>query len=151
MDVEKVVKDKVLEACNEDDLVVTAGEALQLIDRLKDYRKRLRDNRHSVDKEMAPLLREIHDHRECLAWARRRLDPEDKGTHYSVLDQYEVADLLQAIDKIRGKVVASRLLYGAPLEGTYAEETLGVLRSAIECALEEQKKWRSYLKTAQGI
>lgn len=147
-DVEKELKDRLREISG-DTMAASAVEVQQLLDRLDDYRKRIQDRKHKWDAQMAPLLRELHDHRRTIAWARRRLDPEGKGTHFSVLDSYEVAELIKEIERRRGKLVASRLLYGCRLEDSYAEETIGVLKAAIEAAKDEEARWRRYLVEAR--
>ena len=147
-DVEKELKDRLRELSG-DDMVASAGEVRQLLDRLDDYRKRIQDRKHKWDAQMAPLKQELHDHRQTIAWARRRLDPEGKGTHFSVFDTYEVAELIKEIEKRRGKIVASRMLYGCRMTESYAEETLGVLTAAIEAAKNEEAKWRGYLVDAR--
>jgi len=143
-DIEKELKGRLREL-DPEAMAASASVVQRLLDRLDDYRKRIQDRKHKWDAQMAPLLRELHEHRRTIDWARRRLDPEGKGTHFNVLVTYEVAELIKEIEKRRGRIVASRLLYGCRLEDSYAEETIGVLKAAIEEAKNEEARWRRLL------
>lgn len=147
-DVEKDLKSRLREISG-DTMAASANEVRQLLDRLDDYRKRIQDRQRVHHGELSKLLIELNDHRRCIAWARQRMDPEGKGTHYSVMDTYEVSELISEIERRRGKIVASRLLYGCKLENSYAEETIGVLKAAIEAAKDEEARWRRYLVEAR--
>lgn len=147
-DIEKVMKRRLSE-CADGDMVATGTEVGLLMDRLAEYRKRLSQRAHRFDVQMAPLQRELADHRRTLAWARKRLDPESKGNHYSCLDSYEGTELLREIEKRRGHVIAMRLFYGKPMSPEIAEETLGVLKAAIEEAQREKDRWFKYLADAR--
>lgn len=141
-DVEKELKQRLKELAP-DDMACSAQEAQLMLDRLDDYRKRLQEQRHKWDKAMSPTLKELHEHRFMREWARKRLE---KGCHYSSLDIYEVAELIAMIEKKVGYVKASRLLSGYRLAEDYADETIGVLKAAIEAAREEKDKYYQYMR-----
>jgi hypothetical protein len=143
-DIELDLKNRLREA-NDDALVASAAEVRALLDRCNDYRERLRKKKHEWDVKAGALQSEIADHRQTLAWARKRLDPEGKNTGYSVLDQYETALLIGEIERRRGRIVASRMLYGSPMNEGLAQETLGALKHAIEEARSAEAQWRKYL------
>lgn len=143
-DIELDLKNRLRES-SDDAPLATAAEVRALLDRCNDYRDRLRKKQHEWDKETGRLKSEIADHRQTIAWARQRLDPEGKNTGYSVMDQYETALLISEIEKRRGRIVASRMLYGSPMDDGLAQETLGVLKHAIEEARSAEAQWRKYL------
>ena len=148
-DVEKQLKERLREISG-DVLAASADEVQLLLDRVADYRKRIQTQRHKWDAEVAPKLRELAGHRRTIDWARRRLDPEGRGTHYSMLDVYETGELIKEVEKRRGRVVASRLLYGVEMTESCAKETAGVLNAAIKEAIAEQAKWRRYLNDSRS-
>ena len=148
-DIEKELKDRLREISG-DTPAATADEVRMLLERVADYRKRIQTQRRKWDAEMAPKLRELADHRRTIDWARRRLDPEGRGTHFSVLDVYETGELIKKIEKKRGRIVASRMLYGSEMEESCAVETIGVLKAAIKEAIAEQAKWRRYLEDSRA-
>lgn len=148
-DIEKTLKERLREISG-NTMAASAVEVQTLLDRVVAYRKRIQENKHKWDQQMAPKLRELADHRRTIDWARRRLDPEGKGTQYSVLDVYETGELIKEIEKRRGRIVASRMLYGCRMENSYAQETFGVLKAAIKVAIDEQARWRRYLKEARA-
>ncbi|MGD9728625.1 MAG: hypothetical protein AB7L09_01360 [Nitrospira sp.] len=148
-DVEKELKARLREVSGAE-LVASAEEVQQLLDRLDNYRQRIQERQKTHHVELSKLQIELNDHRRCIAWARERMDPENKGTHYSLMDIYEVAEHIKAIEKMRGKIVTSRLLYGAKADDICAEETIGVLKAAIADAKNEEARWRRYLAEAHA-
>lgn len=146
-DVERELKQR-LKELKGGDMAASADEVQQLLSRLVDYRKRMQENKHKWDQRVGPQLRELHSHRQAVGWALQRLDPEELGTNYSVMNMYETAELIKEVEKRRGKIVMSRMLYGCRLEDSYAQETIGVLKAAIQAAKDEQRRWRCYLENA---
>lgn len=150
-DPEKLVKDKIRRhavtgsTCNV--IPIPLKDAVALMNRLQDYRNRIKNQQIKFDGKLRPLIKENAEMKQCLAWARDRLDPEGYGTFYSAIDQYEVADLIGYIEKKRGALVARRLLYGHPAD--LNNETIGVLNAAVKCAKDEEARWREYLANAQ--
>jgi len=147
-DVEKDLKDRVQELADADS-AASAAEVRLLLDRCKSYRDRLRDREHKNNEKMAPLQSELAEHRFFLAWAHRKLDPEMRGTGRSVMDVYDTAFFLKEIEKRRGHVIASRLIYGEAMPSELAHETLGALQAGIDEALAEQQRWIKYREGAQ--
>lgn len=143
-DIELELKQRLKEVKG-DALAASADEVRALLDRCDNYRKRLHDRKNEWDRQHAQLMSDLADHRNTLAWARRRLDPEGKGTCFSVMDTYEVGVLIAEIERRRGRIVADRLLYGQSMDETVAQETIGVLKSAIEVARAAEAQWRKYL------
>lgn len=146
-DVEKDLKERIKEL-KSGEMAASASEVKLLLDRVADYRKKLHGHNHKQDARMSAIQRELADQRQLISWARKRLDPEGKGTGLSVLDTYEAAELVQELERRRGVIIAGRMLYGGPLEETYKEETIGVLTAAIDEARKSEERWRNYLKEA---
>lgn len=141
-DVEKELKKRLKELAP-DAMACSAKEAQKLLDRLEDYRTRLSEQRHKWDKGMAPVYKELNEHRWMRDWARRRLLKESS---YSCLDVYEVAELISLIEKKVGYIRAARLLAGNRLTEDYASETIGVLKAAVEAANEAKERYQRYMR-----
>lgn len=150
-DVEKLTKDrlkKLDDVAAEFSIVPMPVEHVRaLLNRLDVYRQRLKEVHDSYHRKMGPLQRKVSDQESTLAMARERMDPERYGTHFSECDQYRVGEHIKAIEKVRGRIVAQRLLYGQPADT--ANETLGVLEAAIEETNREKQKWYNYLNDAR--
>lgn len=118
-----------------------------LLNRLEDYRARIKGGWHKFHKKLHPLQKEIADQKMTLSMARQRLDPESHGTHYSQVDQYEVGEHIRAIEKIRGRIVAHRLIYGQPVDVN--NETEDVIKEALAKLGAEKAKYSRRLKEGQ--
>ena len=148
-DIEKRLKDLLKAAKSHhgvNSITLYEADVEEILGRFKDYRDRFGRNAHKSDLRVAKLQSD-YQHLRCLMdSARRRLDPEGKGTGHSQVSTADVALHIEAIEKARGKVVAQRLLYGSAMPGDIAEETEGVLQAAIDSAKAEEAKWRKYQK-----
>ena len=146
-DIEKDLKLRLREL-QDDDNAASAKEVRFLLERCKSYRDRLQERDRKHQNKLGPLRRELSDLRRLLSWARDRIDPEGKGLHYSQLDLAQTALLVKEIEQRRGKIVASRLLYGEAMSPDLAEETLGALQAAIAAAKKSRDQWYDYRNEA---
>ena len=143
--IEKTLKHRLCEL-EDKDLAASKEEVQQLLDRLKELRDRTHTRQCKWDIQMAPLRAELGEHRRRVAWARRRLDPENKHTGFSVMDVWETAECVAAIEEKRGRIITSRLLYGSEVPDEVRAEKISVLEAAVRQAKREEAKWRSYLR-----
>lgn len=110
-----------------------------LLARLDNYRLRIKETHTSYQRKLMPLQRQVRDQEATLAMARARIDPERHGTHFSQVDRYEVGEHIRAIEKIRGRIVGHRLIYGQPVETSGETET--VIKEALEALRKEKEKY----------
>lgn len=146
-DIEKTLKDFINSPESPAGLHLSADEIRVMLDRLVTYRKRLHDRQHQHDLKIGKLRSELADLQQSIRWARERLDVEGCHTGFSRLDVIETSLLMKAIEERRGRIIAKRMFYGTPPSTEVAEETLGVLKAAIEEARREHDTWFGYLAT----
>jgi len=131
------------------EITISVGVAKKLVERLKEYRQRINKNASKFHKRMGKLQSELYDLKTLHTWARKRLDPEGRGTDYSQFDKAIVAEHIKSIEEMRGKIIAQRMIWGRGPEPLIQQETIGALRAAISHARGEETKWRDYLKDSR--
>lgn len=144
-DIERTLKEFLSSPESQEGIHLSADDVRTMLDRLGSYRERLRTKQGQFDKKLGVLQRELADLRQSIQWARERLDAEGLITHYSYMDQIETALLMKAIEQKRGRIVAQRMFWGDKPSQEISEETLGVLKAAIEEAQRERDRWYRYL------
>lgn len=152
-DIEKMLR-RLLKEVEQDPQItrisLDEGEVREIMARFADYRARFAKNANKSFARTSLLQKEHCYMTRLLAAARSRLN-DDLGNvgAASERDVSDTAVMIERIEKIRGRLVANRLLWGGrakPTPEDYAEETLVVLQAAIDEARASEKKWREHLR-----
>lgn len=135
MDIEKKLKRRVKELDDDDIVEVSASDIQRILHRFSDYRQRFAAKSNKFDQRMAELMSKLANLEARRDRARDRLMTGGPSGG-SWLEVEETAELIEEIERRRGKIVANRMLYGRQAPEELAQETIGVLNAAVDEAKE---------------